>query len=374
MNDLTTMIENSENIDIIYLDFRKAFDTVPHERLLIKLKSCINGAVLQWISSFLQNRIQRVRVNDAFSNYADVRSGIPQGSVLGPLLFIVFINDLPDNIDSICKIFADDTKVYGSTTNHPILQNDLLKLLEWSNVWQLKFNVSKCKVLHVGKKNERHSYYMDDALTVKLDVTETEKDVGVTFSPKLDFSEHINTIVKKANQLTGLKRSFTFMDKDMFLMLYKTVIRPHLKYANVIWHPLYKKQLESIERVQRRATKMIKCIKHLSYNERLRYLDLPSIKYRQTRGDLIQTYKIIHNIDNICKDDIYKFSDVKHTRGDDFKLYKQFAKSEVRRNFLPLRIHNLWNSLSTNTKDAPNVLTFKSSVDRELINIKFDYD
>ena len=109
----------------------------------------------------------------------------------------------------------------------------------------------------------------------------------------------------------------------------------------------------------------------MSYAERLRYLDLPSIKFRQTRGDLIQTYKILHIVDNVNRDELFKLSDVKHTRGDDYKLYKQFARSEVRSNFLPLRVHNLWNSLSTNTKDAPNLLTFKSAVDRELTNIKY---
>ena len=123
-----------------------------------------------------------------------------------------------------------------------------------------------------------------------MEITENEKDIGVTFSTKLDFDLHINNIVNKANQMTGLiKRSFKYIDKDVFLTLYKSIVRPHLEYANVVWHPIYRRQMQSIENVQRRATKIVKEIKNMSYSDRLKALKLPSMKYRQTRGDLIQT-------------------------------------------------------------------------------------
>ena len=209
-------------------------------------------------------RCQRVKVNGSYSGTSSVVSGIPQGSILGPLLFILFINDLPENVKSICKIFADDTKVYGNANSHDIIQSDLLSLLTWSDKWQLKFNLSKCSVLHMGKDNH-NAYYMDENNSIELKSTMSEKDVGVTFGTNLKFDSHISTIVNKANQLTGLiKRSFTFLDKDTFVKLFKAIVRPHLEYANVIWHPALKRQQISIEKVQRRATKILAEIKDLS--------------------------------------------------------------------------------------------------------------
>ena len=227
----------------------------------------------------------------------NVTSGIPQGSILGPLLFIVFINDLPDVILSACKVFADDTKVYNSQENHDILQNDLLNLIKWQDTWQLKFNINKCSVLHIGKKNNKNKYYMNDSPDSLLKETLAEKDVGVTFSADMVFDQHISNVIKKAGQMTGLvRRSFTYLDKTMLKTLIKTIIRPQLEYANVIWSPMYKRQSIAIEKVQRRATKLLKDIRNLPYSERLEALDIPSLKYRRVRADLIQTHKIIHGL------------------------------------------------------------------------------
>ena len=133
--------------------------SVPHERLFIKLKAYgIVGNVFHWIRSFLSQRTQRVVVSGQFSESRPVLSGVPQGSVLGPLLFILFINDLPDHVKTNCKMFADDTKIYSSTDQITLLQDDIFSLFRWSHLWQLEFNISKCKVLHVGKNNQTFSY------------------------------------------------------------------------------------------------------------------------------------------------------------------------------------------------------------------------
>ena len=184
--------------------------------------------------------------------------------------------------------------MYGPSKSHPVLQEDLLNLLKWSDIWQLKFNVLKCHVLHIGTNDNAPTYYMDPESTLELNGTDSEKDIGVTFSNNLKFDKHINNIISKANQMTGIiKRSFEYMDKDMFVKLYKSIVRPHLEYANVIWHPLFKRQLVSLEKVQRRATKILPELRDMSYSERLSALNLPSIQYRQLRNDLLQTYKII---------------------------------------------------------------------------------
>ena len=151
-----------KKIDIVYLDFRKAFDSVPHKRLLIKLNNYgIDGPLLDWIQDFLTNHRQRVRVGSAYSSDKPVLSGIPQGGILGPILFTIFINDLPEVILSACKFFADDTKIYWESNNYCIIQKDLDSAQDWSNEWNLYFNVQKCKVLCIGKKNPEVDYTMN---------------------------------------------------------------------------------------------------------------------------------------------------------------------------------------------------------------------
>lgn len=186
-------------------------------------------------------------------------------------------------------MFADDTKIYGPAADHMNIQNDLLALMDWSNIWLLTFNIIKCGVLHYGyNKILTLDYYMDCNQDKKLQVITTEKDLGVTFSKNLKFDEHINKIVNKANQMTGLiKRTFTYLDKNMFLKLYKSIVRPHLEYANVIWHPILKRQRKLIEQVQRRATKIPFELKLLSYSERLKILDLTYLALNIAKQELI---------------------------------------------------------------------------------------
>ena len=307
IEDFTRMIDDGKSIDVIYLDFRKAFDSVPHERLFRKIKSYgITGNLYNWIRCFLSDRKQRVIVNGEMSAFRNVISGVPQGSVLGPLLFILFVNDLPDTITSTCKLFADDTKIYKDSKQHLIIQEDINSLFQWSKKWQLEFNVDKCKVLHIGKYNPCHIYYTDNSYSESLTVSNSERDLGVVFDSFLNFDLHINGCISRANRVLGIiHRSFSYLDKRMFIPLYKTIIRPILEYGNSIWSPLYKRQSISIENVQRRATRTLYGLKYLSYEQRLVLLDLPSLKYRRLRGDLIQLYKIVHNVNDLDQSDFF---------------------------------------------------------------------
>ena len=159
----------------------------------------------------------------------------------------------------------------------------------------------------------------------------------------------------------------------MFIKLYKAIIRPHLEYANVIWHPIYKRQQSILEKVQRRATKILSNIKHMSYENRLRYLNLPSIKYRQTRNDLIQTYKVLHGIDNIDRNKIFCLNEYTKTRNSTMKLFKSQSKSSTRCNYLANRINNTWNNLKESTKMSIDINTFKRNIDEELEETMFDF-
>ena len=285
----------------IYTDFSKAFDSVPHERLLKKLKGYgIKGNLLNWIKDFLSNRRQRVSLGGKLSQWKPVTSGIPQGSVLGPILFTIFINDMPEIVSSMMKLFADDAKIFraiASADDINILQEDINKLLKWSVDWQLPLNVSKCKCMHYGNKNLNHSYTMGDT---PLATDSTEKDVGVTFDTSLEFRMHIKTMISKANSRVGLiKRSFSKLNKKSFKLLYKSLVRPILEYCSCIWFPLYKTDAIEIEKVQRRATKLVPCLKNMSYPDRLRELNLTTLAYRRQRTDIIQVFRIINKIDNI---------------------------------------------------------------------------
>jgi len=168
LDHVTNSLESHDSVDVIYLDFAKAFDKVPHLRLLEKIdKHGIHGKVRRWLQEWLSGRRQRVCLNGHASSWAAVTSGVPQGSVLGPILFLIYINDLDSHIVSSILKFADDTKLFSTVNNdndRAVLQSDLHKLLEWSDKWQMPFSISKCKVMHLGRNNTRFRYVMDSHL------------------------------------------------------------------------------------------------------------------------------------------------------------------------------------------------------------------
>ena len=380
MEDFNNFIDNRDDIDVIYLDFRKAFDSVPHERLARKLQEHgFAGNVLNWIKDFLANRTQRVKVGNEYSEKGNVISGIPQGSILGPVLFTIFINDLPDNIESTCKVFADDTKIYNTPRNNDIIQRDLCKLEDWSHKWQLHFNTAKCKVLHIGKTNPEMDYKMKLGDShISISKCEQEKDLGVTFDKYLSFDVHINNAISKANKMLGLvKRSFNFLDHSTFLMLYKALIRPHLEYGNIIWYPYLKRQSAAIEKVQRRATKILSNLKNKDYNQRLKILNLPSLKARRIRGDLIQAYKIFNDVDELNPNQLFPTNPTDRTlRNSTNKIFKPHFNTKEKKNSFSYRIANRWNELPEHVKNAPTTNAFKNKLDdlRWFKDILYDHD
>ena len=211
--------DETKAVDIIYLDFQKAFDTVPHKRLISKVKAHgIAGNTLKWLGDWLSDRKQRVVINGKESDWHNVNSGVPQGSVLGPVLFIIYINDIDEGIR--CKIskFADDTKITSkviSESQWQELQCDLNKLTTWVENWQMKFNIEKCKVLHIGSNNVQANYTMNN---VPLSSAEKEKDLGVIVTKDLKPSQHCTQTVKTANKLVGfIGRTFEFKSEKVIL-------------------------------------------------------------------------------------------------------------------------------------------------------------
>ena len=275
---------------------------------------------------------------------------------------------MPRIVDSFCQLFADDAKVFRSICSfedNKKLQCDLDKLSDWAEKWQLYFNTDKCKSLHIGKANKRQVYQMNGK---SLDQVTEEKDLGVIIDNELKFHRQTATSVKKANRVLGIiKKSFSHLDESTLPLLYKTLVRPHLEYANVVWGPHFKGDIALLEKVQRRATKMVQQYKTLPYEDRLRALKLPSLVHRRRRGDMIFTYKLMTGRTNIDKDTFFKFTNHK-TRGHSHKIFKEHATKLPRCNTYSNRIVSNWNQLPKKIVEATSVEAFKERLDKHWNN------
>ena len=364
------------DIDVIFMDFRKAFDKVPHKRLASKLKSYgITGKVLSWIESFLYGRTQKVVVNGAESGWEDVLSGIPQGSVLGPLLFVVYINDMPETVQSPTHLFADDTKMHKVIKNmmdtcH--LQNDVTTLQSWSRLWLLEFHEDKCKHMHIGTNTMGpHYYHMQNGNDkVALETLYCERDLGIHVDYELKFDKHIQKVVNKANAMVGLiRRTYKYLDHQSFVLLYKALVRSHMDYATAVWSPYKVRYVQQLEGVQRRATKMLPGMKDLTYSERLKILKLPTLAYRRARIDMIETFKIAKGIyDNEIAPALPYVANTKIsivTRGHQYKLFKTRFNKDIGKfsKFLNRIIQN-WNKLPEKVVMAKSTNSFKNRLDK----------
>ena len=317
----------------------------------------------------MSDRFQFVKINNDCSSQRRVTSGVPQGSVLGPTLFIFFINDLPNVPETPMKIFADDTKVYkdiNNDTDVETLQSAIDEMHKWTEKWLLKFNSDKCKILHLGKKNPRNEYFIGEGEErVPLEKSDLEKDLGVYIDMNLDFKNHISNTVKKAYySCYKILKNFTFRDHTILVPLFKTLVRPILEYGNTVWNNGIKKYMNKIETVQRKFTKYIKGMHHMSYENRLRIIKLPSLEYRQLRGDLIQVFKIAKNFyDPISTESIFDFETSSRLRGHMYKINKQITNKTKYKNFFSNRIINSWNSLPNHIIDAKSINEFKNKID-----------
>ena len=372
----TEILDEGDGIDVAYLDFRKAFDLVSHNHLLYKMsKYGIRNQTLNWIKAFLHQRSQRVVVRGSMSEKFEVTSGVPQGSVLGPILFLIFINDLPLGVISPLSLFADDSKVFSriissknikdnSENGHTMLQKDLDTITNWAKKWKMEFNVDKCKIMHLGNQNLKHTYSMDGT---NLTITKEEKDLGVLIDDQLGFDKHIKSIVKKANRMLGLiKIGFSCLDKEIFMNLYPVLVRPLLEYCVQVWSPYKRKCVNLLEGVQRRATKLVPELRNLQYEERLKRLGLTTLEERRIRGDMIETYKIITGKEDINPG---KFFTMAPVRGDpelthNKKIYKKSFRLDKRKYSFSQRVIEKWNTLEKDVVESQKTSGFKRKYDK----------
>ena len=370
LDDILKNYDQKHQLDIIILDFSKAFDKVSHNLLLTKLYSMgVSGAVHKWISAFLHNRTQRVVVNGVFSDDAPVSSGVPQGSVLGPLLFLCYINDLPNCVKSQVRLFADDSLLYrtiNSVHDAVQLQEDLTALEVWANTWKMHFNPTKCYLMRYCRSRTPiiTPYILRNH---KLAEHVTNPYLGVLLSNDAKWSKHISAICNQANATLGfLRRNLYNCPKDLKKLAYIALVRSKLEYASCVWNPYLVKDITLLEKIQRRSVRFI-CHNYdwsTSVTDMLRDLELETLEERRSTTSICMFFKIINNEVAISQNEHLERSS-SSTRRSHKLQYKHFATStEAYKNSFFPRSVPIWNKLNSNLISCDKSENFKQALSK----------
>ena len=372
----TEIVDNGNSVDVAYFDYAKAFDKVSHRLLLIKLKGYgIDGRLLAWLTNYLKDRRQRVVVGDAKSTWLEVVSGTTQGTVLGFLLFLMFINDLPEKCGpdngAQVMILADDTKTFQEihkeeglqASDQKALQERINYIADWADEWKMEINPSKSKIMHVGKENPGLPYFINGN---EIAMVEVEKDIGFWISNDLSTATHVLKARNKAlAEIARIKRNFSYIDKRAFCVLYNQRVRPHLDYGMAACPPNSSADSKLLEAVQSKATAMVYGIRHENADARRKILGLMSLEQRRERGDLIEVFKILKGLTRI---DPAKFWEVRDARNG-ARLVKELAINgrKQRQSFFSYRVIQKWNLLPIELKTAPSLACFKARLDERIL-------
>lgn len=374
VHDLAEGLRDKEQMDCILLDFSKAFDKVPHRRLLYKLSYYgIRGTSLAWITDFLSNRTQRVVLDGSSSDTSLVSSGVPQGTVLGPLLFLCFINDLPETVSSSARLFADDCLLYRkirSIHDSQMLQQDLDSLQRWENTWLMSFNPDKCETLRVSlrKRTIAFTYTIHNK---PLELVDTAKYLGVTIQSKLSWKPHISNITKKANSTLGfLRRNLRTCPITLRKLSYTCFVRPTLEYASTVWSPHWADEIQQIEAVQRRAARFI--VRDYSYcsspTQMLHQLNLPTLEQRRHIARATMMYKVVNQLVAIPSEPYL----LPKPRGNPLHFIPPHSRVNAHLySFFPQAVR-IWNNLGE-TVNSPSLEAFKMEAEKSiLLNLNQD--
>jgi hypothetical protein len=305
--DWSEVLNRKGQTDVLLLDFSKAFDKVPHKRLSSKLRHYgISGMTLGWIQDFLSGREQSVAVNGSKSKWSPVLSGVPQGSVLGPTLFLIYINDIATDVKSTLRLFADDSILYREIndpngSDQAILQEDLNKVFKWADKWQMSFNASKCQALRITNKTKpmEHTYIVDGQ---HIDQTSNHKYLGVTITKKLEWKQHVQSITSSARRTLGiLRRNISACPPKVKARAYKALVRPKLEFASAAWNPYTSDQAKKLEGVQNQAARFV-CRNYdrtASVTSMLQSLEWDSLATRRLLNQCSMFYKIHYGLVHI---------------------------------------------------------------------------
>ena len=378
--DFITSLKSGKQTDVIIMDFAKAFDHVPHERLLHKLSFYgINGKPLQWIRQFLTNRTQRVVLDGEASDFIPVRSGVPQGTVLGPVLFLLFSNDLPESINPITpsslttsakpiknktcvRLFADDCVVYRVITSNSDcvqLQQDLDRLTDWEAKWQMSFHPDKCKVLRINRKKEPRIFNYN-LRGHNLEACNHEKYLGVTLSSDATWDKHINNITNKAsNTLSFIRRNIKSAPQDIKSTAYTTLVRPQLEYASTVWDPYQDNHINKIEKIQNQAARFVLHDYDWSHSvtNMKAQLGWQPLQHRRIASRLVMLYKITHAIVAIPSTPYLAIATGPVRRNHSFVYTQKHSKANYQLySYLPRTIVQ-WNRLPAFVVEVPPIDT-----------------
>jgi len=320
-------VQSRQQTAIVYIDFAKAFDVVSHKKLFAKLYTYgIRGTVLLWIKSFFTGRTHQTKVGPHFSDIAALISGVVQGSGIGPLTFLIDINELAAILDCYgikVKLFADDAKLYVQIVNElnvVQLQQAIDALVRWSTDWQLSISINKCCVLNIVRVNFSSCLNIDG---IVLPTVKSAGDLGVLVAHNWSPSLHIriiSSIVARAHKRTvAIHRAFHSRNIDLLSRAYLTYVRPLIEHDSVIWSPYTVKDIELIESVQCRFTKRLPGFKILPYAERLKRLDLPSLELRRLHADIIFCHKIVLSLTDLQVSEFFETATLSATRGHNHK-------------------------------------------------------
>jgi hypothetical protein len=366
MDKVTRAVDEGKAVDIIYLDFAKAFDKVPRQRLLNKLRAKgVDVNIVNWIENWLSNRNQKVCIQGEKSEDCNVDSGVPQGTVLGPILFTVYIDDLEVEVvrrllEVLIVKFADDTKgakVIESAADRDKLQEALDCLCDWAEKWGMAFNIAKCKVMHIGRHNPGYEYTMRGT---KLGETDEERDIGVMITKTLKPSVQCDKAAGRALSVLGqIRRNFHYRDRHTFIRLYKQYVRPHLEFAAPSWSPWLTGDIEKLEKVQEKAVKMVAGLRAKDYRERCIELGLETLEERRQNQDLALAHKMMLNsttmLQPIRGENRVRTRQAAAAHG----LAVQYARTDTRKYSFTVRVVDPWNRLPDTVKTAPTKEAFK---------------
>ena len=361
-------LKEGKQTDIILLDFSKAFNKVNHTKLILKLHNYgIRGRTLSWISAFLNGRSQTVVLEGDCSEEVPVTSGVPQGSVLGPILFLIYINDLPDKVKSQVRLFADDTAAYlaiSKLADSEQLQADLDILQEWEIKWDMQFNPSKCQVIHVTRsRSPLPTPYTLHGET--LEAVASARYLGVDIANDLSWKTHVSRITNNANKSLGfLRRNLKAKNTSLRENAYKAIVRPQLEYASPVWDPHTKDDIQKIESVQRRAARWVlgDYSPYSSVTDMIGKLGWRTLEQRRTDSTLILFYKIIYGYVAIPLPS-YVIPLPRASRTSHPLAYRQISTRTdyYKYSFYPLTVVQ-WNSLPASIATLTDLDSFKRAV------------
>jgi len=369
--DCAAALEKGISISSCLFDFQKAYDSVSHALLLQKLKQIgISGSLFKFFASFLENRTFQVRIGSSLSKSLVAPSGVPQGSVLAPLLFNIFLNDIFDALPEGVKAsaYADDLKIW--TTSPATLQKGIDSVIKWSEEWKLPINREKTQIHFIGKRPQFTFTIEGEPLTIQSAI----RDLGVHYDNKLSFHDHIDQKYGAAMRIINLIfRAFSTLKASTYLRLYKAFVLPILEYLSPIWNPSDIGSIQKLESIQRKFTKRLfyRVGKpKISYESRLKKLSLCSLKQRRLLTDLVTFYKILHGQIETPKALFTGAPSISRTRGHRKRIqYTTFLKQKPFSTFL-CRVPKLWNKLPERIVMAKNPTVFREEILRHLESIE----